>query len=169
MVVELNNDPTVNSTQLIGKLDDTYTGHSILGKQYKLFKEEANRILSAAKVKTNSSEFAALSEKEKSTLEAEFEAGMMLLLFTQELMGKTNKHFLLLAQVCFTFARDGEHFERIQSIFEQSLVDTAYAAHWQDPPKQMKLLFSSLKQKISKDKNLRSALSKAKIVLPGSF
>lgn len=166
-LIRENPDANMTYDDIIAKLNEAYIQDSNLGKQYELLKEETDRNLTTAKFLLNATAFAELTDDEKKEiLEAELGPGLMLLHFTQELFGGTNKNYQLVTEACFTLARDKEHFERIQNIFERALKDAARLAYKKSTSKQVNILFANLKQKIIHDANLRIALSKMKIVLP---
>lgn len=166
-LIKENPDANMTYDDIIKKLNEAYIQDPELGTQYELFKEETNRNLTAPKFLSNGTAFAALSDDEKKELlEVELGPGMMLLHFTQELISGTNKNYQLVAKACFRFAKDDEHYKKIQKIFEEALKDGARFGYKKSTSKQVNTLFANLRQKIIHDVDLKNALSKMKIVLP---
>lgn len=166
-LIKADSEANITHNDIIGKLSKAYIEDSNLGKQYEVLREETDRNFTTPKFLLNATAFTALTDdRKKEILEAVLGPKLILLQFTQELFDGTNQNYQLVAEACFRFAKEKEHFERIQNLFEQALKDTARFADKKSSSKQMNTLFANLKQKIIHDVNLKIAMDKMKIVLP---
>lgn len=157
---EVKNNPDSKSSvsDVIAKVDAAYRDSS-LGKQYELLKEKAG--LTMPKLLSNGTN--------EAIFEAELGPGLMLLVFTQQLMDANKTSRLAIAEAYFTLASDGKLYDKVQRIFDQILKDVAKLARDEAPSKQETFLFTNLRQKIVQDEELKAALSERKIVLPESL
>lgn len=153
-------DTNLSHWDILTKLDEAYSRDSLLSQQYtKLKGEMVQNVSDYHFISINISE-----EQKKELIDNKYGPRMMLFRFLNAL--NKNQNYSIISQTYFELAKDAKRYEKVQKIFDEALKESVRLSIDIGAEEQTTVVFSTLKDKLNKDEELKILLQQKNIILP---
>ncbi|KAK7602169.1 hypothetical protein V9T40_009610 [Parthenolecanium corni] len=164
-LIKAKADNNLSHWHILMKLDEAFSLDPRLSQQYEKLKEAIKRSQNVSDyhfISTNITE-----EEKKELIDNKYGPRMMLFRFLHAL--NKNKTYNAVAQTYFRLAKDSKLYEKVQRIFDEALKDSVSSSIDTGPEYQTRVVFSTLRNKLNNDEELRTVLQQNQIILSNNF
>lgn len=155
-------DKNLSHWDILRQLDKVYSQDTTLGPQYAKQKHQVERSLPS----NYHFQTSVLTDEQKRELEGKLGPKVMLFRF---LHAAGSQNYSVLAKAYVELAKDPVGYEKVQRYFDEALKEAARLGIDLGPEEQTRILYTTLKDKISRDEDLKAVLQKKNVKLVDKF